>query len=185
MLVTDYGYRWYRLAPQWVRYWQVRLCSSAETPLCWGVSHILRRSVPMAQESSEVWFFSHLLGFLNGSFTFTGRSSIIRWPDNQLQSIGLCKIQKFLRGILSSIVWQKCIWCAITGKVRLCDWDDIGSSGSDVFIQPPPGLLCWENAVCWAGGYEFDFRMDQHAGSWNNWGESAVFIMTSTNGYTY
>ena len=101
MLVTDYGYRWYRLAQQSFGYCQVRLCSLAEKPLCWGVSHTLRRSIPMVQETSEeVWFFKHLLGLLNGSLNFTGSSSIIRRPGKQLETIGLGKIQKFLRGIL-------------------------------------------------------------------------------------
>ena len=112
MLVTDYGYGWHRLAQHWLRYWQVRLCSSAEKPLCWGVSRTLRRSVPMVQENSEeVWFFlKHLLGLLSGSFSFTGSFSIIRRPGNQLETIGLGKIQKCLRGIVGSVVWQKYVW---------------------------------------------------------------------------
>ena len=39
--------------------------------------------------------------------------------------------------------------------------------------------------VCWAGGRGFKPQPDQHSGSLNNREESAAFIMTSSNGYTF
>ena len=37
--------------------------------------------------------------------------------------------------------------------------------------------------VCWVGDHGFEPRPDQHSGSLDNWEESAVFVMTSANGY--
>ena len=39
--------------------------------------------------------------------------------------------------------------------------------------------------VCWAGGRGFKPLPDKHSGSLHNSEESAAFIMTSSNGYTF
>ena len=50
-----------------------------------------------------------------------------------------------------------------------------------VHFPCPADSLAQLGEVCWAKGYGFEPRPDQHSGSLNNCEESAAFVITSAN----